>query len=273
MARHRDAASRPVVDRAGRRRPLGPGRRLRGRSPSGTRTGRGVVRLRLRIAGPDPLRTRPRAGDRLRSGAGSGSVANSGSVAAFGFGMAPDPRRRGAPVPGTPVRACAGLRTRVGSASSTCPTSCRTSCCRPSRGRMAGRRPRRSWWSRALPCAGRAASPPSGRRGSPDDGGRLPGGRLPGGRLPGRPARAAVVPRRARCDGSVSRMPAGSRRRAPRPPTTASADPWIRAVLPVRPVPRRRVARRPPGSRGSAPAFAGRRSPGGAAWRAGDTRA
>ncbi len=249
-------ASRPLVDRARRRRPLGPRRRLGGRSPSGSRTGRGVVRLRLRIQAPAPLRTRPRAGDRSRvrwrTRARWRVRGRDG----------PDPRRRGAPVPGTPVRACAGLRTRAGSASSTCPTSCRTSCCRPSRGRTAGRRPRRSWWSRALPCAGRAASP------------RPVGGahRTAAGGCPAaRSCRRRPVA--SRCDGGASRMPAGSRRRAPRPPATASADRRIRAVRLVRPVPHRRVARRRPGSRGSAPAFAGRRSRGGAASRAGDTPA
>ena len=107
------------------------------------------------------------------SGSGSGAGSSADAVSGSGIGVRlgggvrpsararPDPRqRRGAPVPGTPVRACVGLRTRAGSASSTCRTSCRTSCCRPSRGRTAGRRPRHSWWSRALPCAGRAACPP-----------------------------------------------------------------------------------------------------------------
>ena len=91
----------------------------------------------------------------------SGSLARSGSVS--GSDRAGSSAARSAPVPGTPVRACAGLRTRAGSASSRCPMSCRTSCCRPSRGRTAGRRPRRSWSSRGSPCAGRVCPLPVGR--------------------------------------------------------------------------------------------------------------
>ena len=223
-----------------------------GRHPDPAPVGRrpAPARLALRPARP-ARRTRSQA---RRSD--SGSVARSGSVSASG--PAGSSARRGAPVPGTPVRACVGLRTRAGSASSTCRTSCRTSCCRPSRDRTAGRRPRRSWWSRALPCAGRAASPP------PVGGAhRTAAGGCPTARsCRRRPAASPFA-------GCASRMPAGSRRRAPRPPATASADRRIRAVRRVR---RRRVARRRPGSRGSAQRSLAAES-GWTASRAGDTPA
>ena len=225
------AVSRPLVDRARHRRPVGPRRRLGGGSPSGSRAGRAV--------GWSLLGCLRRVG-----GWASGAASDSGSLARSGSCQGrtgPDPRRRGAPVPGTPVRACVGLRTRAGSASSRFPMSCRTSCCRPSRGRTAGRRPRRSWLSRGSPCAGRAACPlPVGRAR------RMTAGGCPTARSSRRrPVASAFV-------GGASHMPAGSRLPAPRPPATASADRRNRVVLLVRPVRRRRVARTRPGSRGSA---------------------
>ena len=157
-------ASRPSSIEPGRRRPVGPGRRLGGRSPSGSCTGRTSVE-----PAPAPLRRSAEAASGARTPARSRpgrSVVRVGPGRILGG--------RGAPVPGTPVRACAGLRTRAGSASSTCPMSCRTSCCRPSRGRTAGRRPRRSWSSRAVALRGPRRLSASGRPGSPDDGGRPP---------------------------------------------------------------------------------------------------
>ena len=95
-----------------------------------------------------------------------------------------------------------------------------------------------------------------------------PGERAAGGCPAARSCRRR--PAASRCDGDAPRMHDGSRPRASRPPATASAARRIRAVHRVR---RRRVARRLPGSRGSAQVFAGRRNRGGPAWRAADTPA
>ena len=188
------------VDRARHRRPVGPRRRLGGRSPSGSCTGPDVGWSLLGC---------------LRRVGGCGRRRGLGLRLARGvwLGVRVGPGR----ILGGAARPCLVLRSVLAwvrvlarvQRPVRLPESCRTSCCRPSRGRTAGRRPRRAAEPRVALRGPRRLSA-SGRPGSPDDGGRLPDGPVEP------PSSGGVRVRRGRVLG----MPAGSRLPAPRPPAT-----------------------------------------------------